>query len=148
MSPSAETIDAQPFQLARTGAPPIRFRGYQILEVTTYRPGGTLWYEAGIYEKAAGGFIADIRFYSKRSSESNIYRVRVLQARTEVSAYFDAHDAADDVPAPQTLEDPDLPPAVRVIRAAALAQRVDEARRAYADLLSEVMEQFSGAVDI
>jgi len=142
MEPTEDTL-----QLIRSGAPPIRFKGHLLFMFTSHAPGGTLWYELALFEKASGGYVAQIIFFSKRSGEKDIHHVSVARTLDEAAAFFEGHDVRLDIPTEDVPADDTLPVATRVVQATNLAQRLDEAQREYGHAVMKALTELTALMD-
>jgi hypothetical protein len=130
---------AQRFELRRDGLSPCVFEGRLIAEASSVAPGSRLWYELAAYARTEGGYVASLKVFKKAVAEKDIFWARTFQTVAELLAYFETHDPARDVTAPDDLTDARLATVEAMIGAVALRQRIDEARSEYHSAAGELL---------
>ncbi|MGL5116764.1 MAG: hypothetical protein ACRC7G_17730 [Beijerinckiaceae bacterium] len=137
----AEAFGERGVELRRDGQTPLAFDGRMLAEVTSYSTGPSLWYELAAYQRDKD-FVLAMRVYKKRIEEKDIHRAEVFCSLAALCLAVEDHDAAHDVTQIADLTDARLSTAEAMIRAAALRQKIDEARSehrsAAGDLLTEL----------
>jgi hypothetical protein len=129
-------------ELRRDGLAPLVFAGRKLAEITSYTAGTTLWYEICAYA-TADGFIGAVKVFKKSHMEKDIYCAENFASLPELMNYFEAYDPIHDVTVLDDLTDKRLPTAEAMIRAAALRQRMAEARNEYRAAAGELLTELS-----
>jgi hypothetical protein len=141
-----EAFGTRSFEVRRDGLAPFCFTGRQLAEVTSYTTGTSLWYELIAFTKV-DGFVATIKVFKKNPAEKDIYRVECFVSLAELCAYIEAYEPSHDIIITDDLTDSKISTAEAMIRAAALRQRIGEAKSEYrsaaGDLLTQLV-QLSG----
>jgi hypothetical protein len=129
-----------PHALPRDGLSPLTFTGSLLAEVSSWNPGSRLWYELAAYERDDGGYVAVINVFRKDVDSRDSRWARAFRNMDDVLAYFEKHDPSGDVapgtdqPARRSSEVEDI------LGAAALRQRLSEARAEYEAAAGELLE--------
>jgi hypothetical protein len=126
--------------LPRDGLKPLAFAGQLLAEVSGCAPGSRLWYELAAYARDDGGYVAAINVFKKDIGAKDSRWARAFRTLDELCAYFEKHDPEGDVDAPADKAGRRLPEAEAMLNAAALRQRLSEARAEYDAAVGELLE--------
>jgi hypothetical protein len=137
-----EAFGLIPQELRRDGLAPLFFKGRKLAEITSYTPGTTLWYEICVYA-TADRFISAVKVFKKSQMEKDIYLADSFASLPELMTYLEAYDPTHDVTILDDLTDKRLSTAEAMIRAAALRQRMAEARNEYRAAAGELLTDLS-----
>jgi hypothetical protein len=135
-----EAFGTRGFEVRRDGFAPLCFNGRLLAEVTSYTAGTNLWYELAAFTKV-DGFIASIKVFKKSPAEKDIYRVESFLNFAELCAYIEAYEPSHDIIITDDLTDAKLSTAEAMIRAAALRQRIGEAKSEYGSAAGDLLTQ-------
>jgi hypothetical protein len=137
----ADAFGDKSIELRRDGQAPLAFDGRRLIEVTSYTTGPSLWYELAVYQRD-NDYVLATHIYKKRAEEKDIHKAEVFSSLSALCVAVENCDAAHDVTFVSDLTDARLSTAEAMIRAAALRQKIDEARAEYraaaGDLLTEL----------
>ena len=134
----SEAFGTRAFEIRRDGLAPLCFNGRQLAEETSYTTGTRLWYELATYTQA-NDFILSIKVFKKNPAEKDIHRAQSFSNLVGLCAYVEAYEASHDITIVDDLTDAKLSTAEAMIRAAALRQRMDEARSEYRSVAGELL---------
>jgi hypothetical protein len=130
------------FELRRDGSTPLMFKGRKLAEVTSYTAGTSIWYELAAYS-TGDGFAAAIKVFKKCEQEKDLFSADRFSSLAELSAHFETYDPTHDVVIRDDLTDSRLSNAEAMIKAAALRQRMAEARSEYRAAAGEILTELS-----
>jgi len=139
-SDSDVTADTRQFTLRRTGRKPIRFTGWQIVEVLGASETGSQWYDLTVYRSDSGEVIVELVARRRMIDEQDLSRVEVFGSLAAAGAWLEAYPCASDVPIPTALAAADGPMAIAVLQLVQLRQRIARITEEYHGLLSDVFE--------
>jgi hypothetical protein len=129
------------YELRRDGQAPLSFDGQLMAQAVSYAPGPRIWYEIGVYA-AEKGYVLSTRAFKKGINEKDLFRADRYATLEALINAVEVHDASHDVIVHDDLTDASLSAAEAMVKAAALRQRMDEARREYraasGDLLTDL----------
>jgi hypothetical protein len=129
-------------ELRRDGSAPLTFKGCKLAEVTSYTTGTSIWYELAAYA-TADGFASAIKVFKKCEQEKDNFSAERFSSLAELSAYFEAYDPTHDITIRDDLTNSRLSTAEAMIKAAALRQRIAEARGEYRAAAGELLTELS-----
>lgn len=83
--------------LRRTGQRPFAFDGAVVATVCGVTPLLPYWYELNVHRARSGGWVSDIRLFSKASDRSDLFRVAQHDDLDAVFAHFEGYDPSADL---------------------------------------------------
>ncbi len=131
--------------LRRTGLRPVSFRGVELCHDMSYRVGTPLWYEINVFHVVSGGYVVDIRMFTKSEGEQDKFTVQVVGSLEEAADFLEGYEPARDVAVDVNFDDPSKTLAELAFEALALRARTENARAQYQGLLSEIFAQLETA---
>ncbi|MGL4239964.1 MAG: hypothetical protein ACRCTI_02505 [Beijerinckiaceae bacterium] len=137
-----EAFGASAQELRRDGRPPLRFEGRKLAEATSFTPGTSLWYEVGAYV-GRDGYVAAVKVFKKSPHEKDMHVAETFGQLPDMMTWLETYDPAHDVTVTGDLTDRRLSPAEAMVRAAALRQRMAEARSEYRAAAGDVLTELS-----
>lgn len=83
--------------LRRTGQRPFAFDGAVVAFVCGVTPVLPYWYELNVHRASSGGWVSDIRLFSKASDKPDLFRVEQHDDLDAVFAHFERYDPSADL---------------------------------------------------
>jgi hypothetical protein len=129
-----------PVELRRDGLTPLCFNGRKLAELTSYVPGTSLWYELAAFG-TPDRYIASVKVFKKSDQEKDIHTATSFATLPELMTYLEGYNPDHDVTLVDDVTDRSLSTAEAMIRAAALRQRMAEARNEYRAVAGELLTE-------
>lgn len=127
--------------LRRSGKRPLAFRGAPMACSMSFRVGTPFWYELNVFKAASGGFVADVRHFTKAEGEQDKFTVFVADDLEQILDFFEGYNPAQDIPAEITLDDHALPASELAFQALSLRLKIEEAKSQYESMVSEIFAE-------
>ncbi|MEL6977979.1 MAG: hypothetical protein AAGM38_04790 [Pseudomonadota bacterium] len=147
-APAEEPAEASFITVRRSGQRPLGFRGAVVAHGMSFRVGTPFWYELNVFRTATGGFVADIRHFTKADGEQDSFKVCVSDSLEEILDFFEGYEPAHDVKADLDLDQADIAVSELAFKALALRMKVEEARAQYEGMVSEIFAQLDEGLGV
>lgn len=144
-TPFHEEATPEVLTLRRTGLRPLSFRGNDIAHGMSFRVGPPLWYEINVFKVATGGYVADVRMFTKADGESDKFTVVACETLEQVAEFLEGYEPALDVDVAMDVDNQAAPLTDVAFQALAVRLRVESAKTQYASLVSEIFAQLQDA---
>lgn len=129
------------FTVKRSGKKPLRFRGVQLAEATSWRLGSPLWHEIALYRRTRGDVVAAVTVFKKAAQERDVFRAESFGSLEEAALFLEGYDPTGDLTPGFDPDDPSLGAAQLALCAAGLRQRAEQTQRDYQALLGDLLYQ-------
>ena len=143
----AAAMPAQPdlVTLRRTGQRPINFRGATVAHGMSFRVGTPLWYEVNVFKASTGGFVGDVRMFTKADGEQDKFTVHIAGSLEEIVDFLEEYNPAEDIIVDVNFDDKTMTLADLTFKALAVRARSENAKAQYECLVCDIFSQLETA---